>query len=133
MNTTKSKIAWRRFISSMVLTVAIAGAVVLENPKRTLLAASTQANRVKAPESKKHVVSIQRYKFVPEVLTIAAGDTVEWTNDDDVPHTATSIQKGFDSGNLPTGGTWEFGATQSGEFLYYCTYHPAMKAKLIVK
>ena len=132
MSVTKSK-ARRALLSSVVLTVAIAGAVVVQNPGGPLLAARPEENAGKTAQSTKHIVSIERYQYMPAVLTIRVGDTIEWKNDDDVPHTATSLQKGFDSGNLATGATWEFHATKPGEYVYYCTYHPNMKAKVIVK
>lgn len=133
MHTEGSKSIWRALFSLMTLAVAVTGGVVIENPGGPLLAAGAEANPEKTPELPKHIVSIQHYKYMPEVLTIPVGDTIEWKNSDDVPHTATSTQKGFDSGNLPTGGTWEFHTTKPGEYFYYCTYHPNMKAKVIVK
>lgn len=126
VNTPGAKSTRRAFLSLMTLVVAVTGGAVIENPGRPSLAAG-------APESSKHIVSIEHYKYMPEVLTIPVGDTIEWKNGDDVPHTATSIRKAFDSGNLPAGGTWEFHATKPGEYFYDCTYHRNMKAKLIVK
>ena len=41
----------------------------------------------KGPQT--HTVAIRELKFQPAVLTVKVGDTVEWKNDDIVPHTAT--------------------------------------------
>ena len=55
-----------------------------------------------------HDVSItDDMKFNPEDLTINVGDTVTWTNNDGMGHTATSTSgpTSFDSGNIASGGT----------------------------
>jgi plastocyanin len=81
-----------------------------------------------------HTVIIRDLKFQPAVLTVRVGDTVEWKNDDIVPHTATSTRpKKFDSGILPVGSSWKYVATKRGIYLYDCTLHPNMKAELIVR
>src|SRR6266849_9420180 len=46
----------------------------------------------KGPQA--HTVVIREVKFQPTVLTVKVGDTVEWRNDDIVPHTATSQNRG---------------------------------------
>ena len=44
-----------------------------------------------------HQVTIDATSFSSADLTIAAGDTVVWTNKDVIPHTATdTMAKGFD-------------------------------------
>ena len=86
----------------------------------------------KGPQT--HTVAIRELKFQPAVLTVKVGDTVEWKNDDIVPHTATSTKpKKFDSGILPVGSSWKYVATKRGTYFYDCTLHPNMKAELIVR
>lgn len=86
----------------------------------------------KGPQT--HTVAIRELKFQPAVLTVKVGDTVEWKNDDIVPHTATSTKpKKFDSGILPVGGFWKYVVTKRGTYFYNCTLHPNMKAELIVR
>lgn len=87
----------------------------------------------KGPQT--HTVVIREVEFQPAVLTVKVGDTVEWRNDDIVPHTATSTAqpKKFDSGILPVGSSWKYVATKRGTYFYDCTLHPNMKAKLIVQ
>jgi plastocyanin len=81
-----------------------------------------------------HTVVIRELKFQPTVLTVKVGDTVEWKNDDIVPHTATSTKpKKFDSGILPVGSSWKYVVTKRGTYFYTCTLHPNMKATLIVR
>jgi len=80
---------------------------------------------------------IDEFKFEPAAVTVHAGDTVEWKNDDIVPHTATAdgeAQKpAFDSGTINTGAAWRYVARKKGTYNYSCTLHPNMKGKLIVQ
>lgn len=67
------------------------------------------------------------------VLTIAPGTTITWTNTDPgMIHTVTSVGGLFDSGFLNEGDTWSYTFEESGEFEYFCTPHPWMRAKIIV-
>ena len=82
-------------------------------------------------------VVIRAFKFEPATVTVHAGDTVEWKNEDIVPHTATadgsSEKPAFDSGTIKTGATWRFVAPEKGTYNYICTLHPNMKGELIVQ
>jgi plastocyanin len=102
-------------------------------------AGSTQAKPEAATDptarsgARAHVVRIEAMRFSPEVLEVAAGDTVTWKNEDAFPHNATAERKIFASGNIESGRSWKFKATKKGTFPYVCTLHPGMKAVLIVK
>lgn len=77
-------------------------------------------------------VWIQNMDFNPAVITVAAGTTVTWTNKDDAAHTVTSDTDLFDSGNMSKGGTFSFTFATPGTYPYFCTYHPAMTAEVVV-
>ena len=81
-----------------------------------------------------HTIMITGYKFQPAELTVKVGDTVEWKNMDSVPHNAVANDRAFDSGKLKVGMTGKFVAADKdkGTHEYSCTFHPNMKAKLIV-
>jgi plastocyanin len=70
-------------------------------------------------------------KFDPPNLVVKKGDIVEWKNDDITPHTATSPT--FDSGPINPEKSWRHTFTEAGSFSYSCTFHPAMKAAIVVK
>ena len=71
------------------------------------------------------------FSFSPATLTIKAGTTVTWKNMSSAPHTITSDDgKTFDSGTIPTGGTFHFTFTTPGAFSYHCNYHPYMRATI---
>ena len=78
-----------------------------------------------------HTVAIRGFAFEPADLTINAGDTVIWVNEDDAPHTATG--GGFDTGALNKGEQRGFRFTSSGSINYRCTIHPAMRATLTIR
>jgi plastocyanin len=79
--------------------------------------------------------------YNPSIITIPPGTVVTWTNGDIETHTVTSgnletgISNGklFDSGFLAPGKTYEHIFKDKGIFDYFCTIHPFMKAKVVVK
>ncbi len=76
---------------------------------------------------------ISDFAFVPPTITVSAGTTVTWTNNDSVAHTVTTRSTLFDSGNLSRSDTFSYTFAQSGTFEYYCTIHPYMTGKVIVE
>jgi plastocyanin len=80
-----------------------------------------------------HTVTIADFAFSPPMLTITAGDTVTWTNEDPVVHTATSTTGAFDSGDLAQGASFSFTFTTPGTYAYVCTPHPEMTGQIVVQ
>ena len=77
--------------------------------------------------------------YVPPEITISAGTTVTWTNDDSTIHTVTEggppaagATPAFDSSIIAPSATWEHIFDTAGEFDYYCSLHPFMTGKVIV-
>jgi plastocyanin len=79
-----------------------------------------------------HTVKIEGMQFVPSTLTVKAGDRIVWRNADLVPHTATARGR-FDSGSIAPGSSWEHAVPPPGRYDYICTFHPGMKATLVVQ
>ena len=50
-----------------------------------------------------HNVTIRDFSYNPDTLTIAEGDTVAWTNEDDFAHTVTADDGSFASGDIANG------------------------------
>ncbi len=88
---------------------------------------------VAAPPAKTQEVAIKDFAFVPQVITVAPGTTVTWTNADEDPHTVTATDKGFHSAAMDSGDKYSFTFTKPGEFAYFCALHPHMTGKIIVK
>ena len=79
-------------------------------------------------------VTIDNFRFDPEVVTVPVGSTVQWINHDDVPHTVTANdKKAFGSGALDTDDQFTHTFLAAGEFPYFCAVHPHMTARVIVK
>ncbi len=75
--------------------------------------------------------------FQPQQITVTAGTTVTWKNQDSVAHTVTSGPRDapsglFDSGQIAAGGTFSFTFTDPGTYEYYCTVHPGMDGTVTV-
>jgi plastocyanin len=73
--------------------------------------------------------------YDPDPLSVNQGDGVEWTNEDNTPHTVSSKQEGlFDSGIIDAAAKWLLNTAdlQPAEYEYYCTLHPFMGATLVV-
>ena len=79
-----------------------------------------------------HQVAIKGFAFEPANLTINAGDTVEFTNEDGASHTATADSGAFDTGNLRRGQSASLTFTSAGTFSYFCAVHPHMKGSITV-
>jgi plastocyanin len=77
-------------------------------------------------------VKIRNFKFEPANLAIAVGETVQFINVDEEPHTATSTDGAFNSKALDTNQTWNYTAAKPGTFPYICSIHPFMKGTLTV-
>lgn len=67
------------------------------------------------------------------VLTVKAGTTVTWSNGDAMMHTVTAVDGSFDSGFLNEGDTWSHTFDTPGEYEYFCSPHPWMRAKVVVE
>jgi len=80
-----------------------------------------------------NTVAIQNFAFSPAAVTVKAGTTVTWTNQDQDPHTATAMNNGpFHSSTLNTGESFHYTFTTPGHFDYLCTIHPFMTATVVV-
>jgi YVTN family beta-propeller protein len=78
-------------------------------------------------------VSIVNFAFAPAELTIAAGDTVTWSNDDGAPH-GLAYTDGTQGTNLLLPGA-KFVRTfdRPGSYDYVCAVHPYMSGKIVVR
>ncbi len=77
-------------------------------------------------------VSIDNFTFTPPEVTVKVGDTVTWTNHDDIPHTVVSAGK-FRSGALDTDNSYSFTFASAGDYKYFCSLHPHMTGMIKVE
>lgn len=79
-------------------------------------------------------VTIDNFAFDAPTVTVAPGDTVTWVNHDDEPHTVVADDgKTFRSKVLDTGDRFSFTFMTAGTYGYFCSVHPHMTAKVVVK
>jgi plastocyanin len=97
------------------------------------LAASVTAVVAAAPaHAATQTVNMPGKFFDPPNLTLLAGDTVAWTNNDAFAHNVAALDGSFDSGNLIPGGRFSFTFERPGRVPYRCTIHPFMAGSIDV-
>ncbi len=78
-------------------------------------------------------VTIRDFSFNPGTLTVKAGTTVTWTNQDGPTHRIISDDfTTFASSPLPTGASFTFTFVNPGSYPYHCSIHPSMKGTVVV-
>jgi plastocyanin len=73
-----------------------------------------------------------QWGYDPAEVTIEVGQAVTFTNTGRVAHTATASNGEFDTGLIEGGQSVTIVFNNPGEFDYFCTPHPWMKAKITV-
>ena len=91
---------------------------------------STPASSGAAPGQ----VDMVDLKFEPKSISVAVGDTVTWTNKENVPHNVVNKQDGEQpkSELFNEGGTYSWTPTEPGTIEYVCTIHPGMEGTVEV-
>ncbi|HEY3929596.1 MAG TPA: cupredoxin family copper-binding protein [Candidatus Koribacter sp.] len=80
-----------------------------------------------------NTVTIDNFVFQPMTIEIPRGTTVTWINKDDIPHVVASTTGKFKSRAIDTDGTFTFTFSEPGTYEYYCSVHPKMTGKIVVK
>ena len=78
-------------------------------------------------------IEIAKHKFSRPTLTVPAGTTVTWLNRDEDLHTVVSTTLAFKSAGLETDEAYSYKFAKPGVYEYFCTLHPLMTGKVIVK
>jgi plastocyanin len=86
-----------------------------------------------APIGAETAVKIDNFTFAPQRVTVKAGTTVTWTNEDDIPHTVASTTMAFRSKALDTDDKFSFTFTTAGVYDYFCSLHPHMTGTIVVE
>ena|SRR5687768_15855248 len=86
-----------------------------------------------APVETTDVTAVKSYKFDPQVIEVASGSEVTWTNEDDFPHNVHLLTGSDETLDLPIGDSVSFTFDEAGDFYYECSIHPQqMRGKVIV-
>jgi len=78
-------------------------------------------------------VKIDNFMFSPVTIEVERGTTVTWENKDDIPHVVASTTGKFKSKAIDTDGKYSFTFSEPGTYEYYCSVHPKMTGKIVVK
>jgi plastocyanin len=113
------------------LLLGAAGAAALLAVALPRLTAAGDA--VVAAATSPATVQIDNFAFTPATLTVTAGTTVTWKNEDDSPHRIGDKDGTFRSAALDTDDAFSHTFATPGEYPYICTIHPYMVGKIIVK
>ena len=76
-------------------------------------------------------IKMAQVAFAPAQVSAHVGDTIEWTNDDIVAHTATARNGAWDVMVQPKG-KGSVTLKSPGTIEYYCRVHPNMVASILV-
>jgi plastocyanin len=110
-----------------------AGALALALGLTALSGSAIAAQAPAAAAAAGSTIKIDNFVFGPQALTVTVGTTVTWINQDDIPHTVVADDKTFKSKVLDTDERFSFTFTKPGEYGYFCSLHPHMVGKVIVK
>jgi plastocyanin len=78
-------------------------------------------------------INLDNFTFEPEQITVTPGTKVTWVNNDDIPHMIVDTKKSFRSKALDTENTFSFTFMDVGDYDYFCSLHPHMTGKVIVR
>jgi len=128
MSTTINPAPRRRRIGLALGAVGLTALLAAALPELT--AAGEAAVAAAASQA---TVDIDNFAFAPATLTVTAGTTVIWKNEDDSPHRIGDNNGTFKSAALDTDDTFSHTFAAPGEYPYICTIHPYMVGKIVVK
>lgn len=111
-----------------VALLALGGLVTACTPNAATPTASTNA-----PTATANTVTIQNNRFSPAALSIKAGDSVTFINQDAIPHTATANDSTFDTGTLAPGESKTIKLEKAGAVGYICKLHPSMAGSVAIQ
>ena len=113
-------------VAGVSVVVLIASIVFLSRTSSVSVNAQQQA--AATPD-----VKIDNFSFGPATLTVAAGTTVTWTNRDDIPHNVVSTDGVFKSKVVDTDEKFLYTFAKPGTYAYFCSLHPKMTGKVVVR
>lgn len=79
------------------------------------------------------LVHLKANCFLPGVVTVPAGSSVRFDNADDIAHTVTAVQLGFQGFDLGAHQDGVIRFDQPGVYPYVCLIHPGMAGAVVVE
>lgn len=113
----------------VICAVVLLAAIALRSTAGKIVHGGSQMDSSAATE-----IKIDNFTFAPGTITVAPGTTVQWINRDDIPHTVVSEDKTtFKSKPLDTDDKFTYTFQKPGSYTYFCSLHPKMTAKIVVR
>lgn len=79
-------------------------------------------------------VEISNFAFKPNEIRVPAGARIVWVNRDEEPHVVVSTSGAFKpSPALDTDDTYAAVLAKPGTYTYFCSIHPMMVGKIVVR
>ena len=120
-------------ILSLVLALGAVTALAADEKEKPKAKEDERSAPTTKRTAKTHTVTITGNRYSPAALTIKAGDTVVWKNDDDKDHAVNADDKSFKSDNISPGDDFKHTFAKAGTFKYACRYHPREKGTVTVE
>ncbi|MBA2516239.1 MAG: cupredoxin domain-containing protein [Solirubrobacterales bacterium] len=87
-----------------------------------------------AAEKAPNAVGMKNTAFDPGQITVKAGDTVNWVNDEEVEHNVVATDGAtFKSDTFGKDGTFKVKTEKPGKISYVCTIHEGMGGSITVE
>jgi plastocyanin len=122
--------------AALAASLLLAGAVVAQaadpSPTASMAPMAMSPAPSMAPAASAGAVTISGFAFGPASISVAAGSTVTWTNQDGTAHTVTADDGSFDSGSLAPGATFSQTFDTPGTYTYHCAIHSSMTGTVTV-
>ena len=124
---------WLPLVGLLVVAIAGCGSSSSSSNSTAAATSATTTTASSTAGSGQHVV-IKNLAFSPKAINAKVGQTITWTNEDQVDHNVSYVSgpKFKSSGSLGDGRTFSLKLTQAGLIHYVCTIHPFMTATIVV-
>lgn len=93
---------------------------------------SSESSVAPSPSASDLAVTIAKFAFDPPDITGTIGDTVTWTNDDDVTHNVFTSDQLLASDDLERGDSYSITLKDASVIEYYCDIHQYMRGTITV-
>jgi YVTN family beta-propeller protein len=116
-------------VSILDIASGTAKAIAVGKAPRKIVVQQT-SKQASAPGGK---VSIAGFAFAPQTITIKAGSSIVWSNDDGAPHALTFKDGSPGASSLTPGETFVREFATAGTYEYFCGFHPYMTGSVVVQ
>lgn len=114
----------------VVLALGVGGYFLINNPYKTNTNPGSTSSQGTSSQAT-NMVSIQNFAFNPDSITVKAGTTVTWQNNDSATHTV--VIGTLASPDLAPGDSYQHTFSTAGTYQYHCSIHPTMTGTVIVQ